>query len=40
MLIFNSPKSDVLLATRNQLICLDGAEFDCKDVKIANLFSQ
>lgn len=40
MLVLDSPKSNVFLSARNELIRFDRAELDCKDVEIAYLFGK
>lgn len=40
MLVFNSPKPDILFPARNQLIGVDWTEFQSGDAKITDLLAQ
>jgi hypothetical protein len=40
MLVLHSPKSNVFLTTRDQLIRLDGTELDSEDVEVTDLLGQ
>lgn len=40
MLVLHSPKSDIFLTTRDQLVRLDWAKLDSEDVEVTDLLGQ